>query len=73
MTYKVELPFIAGIVGSDITQLFFQILQKLNRHKNLIKIPIALFKISQLDGKLMIDEELKLILIFSLTRLFVYK
>ena len=55
MTYKVELPFIAGIVGSDITQLFFQILQKLNRHKNLIKIPIALFKISQSDKRLMID------------------
>ena len=63
MTYKVELPFIAGIVWSDITQLVFQIIQKLNRHKNLIKIPIELFKISQLDGKLMIDEELKLILI----------
>ena len=68
MTYTVELPFIAGIVWSDITQLIFQILQKLNRHKNLIKIPIALFKISQLDGKLMIDEELKLILISILAR-----
>ena len=55
MTYTVELPFIAGIVRSDITQLIFQILQKLNRHKNLIKIPIALFKISQPDKRLMID------------------
>ena len=63
MAYTVGLPFSVGIVWSDITQLVFQILQKLNRHKNLIKIPIALFKISQLDGKLMIDEELKLILI----------